>query len=85
MQFFLLFADSLYLTIAHPSQCRDHIPDVDTARAAELAQGQLHEVEGAAHEQEDHHVGDQEGSTTVLVGREGETPNVTESWKVKGS
>ena len=72
-----------YLAVAHPSQCGDHIPDIDTARTAELTQRQLHEVERPPHEEEDHHVGDQEGSATVLVGREGEPPDVTQTWTVQ--
>ena len=74
-----------HLAVSDPAQCRYHVPHVDTAGAAELAQGELHEVERAAHKEEDDHVGDEEGSTTVLVGREGKPPNVTKSWEVKGS
>ena len=73
-----------YLTIADPSQGRYHVPDIDTARTAELAQGELHEVERAAHEEEDDHVGDQEGAPAVLVGREGKPPDVAQTWGVKG-
>ena len=72
-----------YLTISHPSQCGDHIPDIDTARTAELPQRQLHEVERPSHKEEDDDVGDQEGSSAVLVGREGEPPDVTQTWTVQ--
>ena len=68
------------LAISHPAQGRDHVPHVDTAGAAELAQGELHEVEGAADEEEDEHVGDEEGTASVLVGCEGKSPDISKSW-----
>ena len=70
-----------HLAISDPAQSRYHVPDVDTAGAAELAQGELHEVEGAADEEEDEHVGDEEGTASVLVGCEGKSPDISKSWK----
>ena len=68
------------LAVADPPQSRDHVPDIDTASTAELSQGQLHEVERPPHKQEDDHVGDEEGSSTILVGREGKPPDVAKTW-----
>ena len=69
------------LAVPHSAQGGDHVPHVDTAGAAELAQGELHEVEGAADEEEDEHVGDEEGTASVLVGCEGKSPDISKSWK----
>jgi hypothetical protein len=41
---------------------------LDRARAGELSHGELHEVEGPPDEDEDHQIGDEEGSPSVLVG-----------------
>ena len=49
---------------------------------AELAQCELQEVDRPADENDDNGVGDQEGSSTVLVGHVGKTPNVTKTWTV---
>ena len=70
-----------HLAVSDPAQCRYHVPHVDTAGAAELAQGELHEVEGAAHEEEDQHVGDEESSPAILVGCEWKSPDISKSWK----
>ena len=72
-----------HLAVSDPAQCGYHVPDVDTAGAAELAQGELHEVEGAADKQEDDDVGDQEGSSAILVGSKGEPPDVAKTWTEK--
>ena len=72
-----------YLSVAHASQSWNHVPDIDTTSTAELPQCQLHEVERPAHKEEDDDVGDQEGSSAVLVGREGEPPDVTKAWKAR--
>ena len=76
-------SSSKYLAISHPTQSRNHVPDVDTASTAELAQGQLHEVERPAHKEKDNHVGDQEGSSSILVCSEGEPPDIAKTWKEK--
>ena len=47
--------------------------------AAELAQGQLHEVEGPAHQHQDADVGDQEGAAPILVRGEGEPPDISKT------
>ena len=70
------------LTIAHPSQSRHHVPDIDTPGTAELAQCQLHEVERPPYEEKDQHVGDEEGTPAILVGSEGKSPDVTQSYKL---
>ena len=70
-----------HLAISDPAQSRNHVPDVDTAGAAELAQGELHEVEGTTHEEEDQHVGDEESSPAILVGCERKSPDISKSWK----
>jgi hypothetical protein len=41
---------------------------LDRAGAGELSHGELHEVEGPPDEDENHQVGDEEGSPSVLVG-----------------
>ena len=70
-----------HLAVSDPAQCGYHVPDVDTAGAAELAQGELHEVEGTTHEEEDQHVGDEESSPAILVGCERKSPDISKSWK----
>ena len=71
-----------YLAISHAPESRNHVPDVDGPGPAELAQCELQEVHGAADENEDNGVGDQEGSSTVIEGHVGKTPNVTKTWTV---
>ena len=46
---------------------------------AELAQGQLHEVEGPAHQHQDADVGNQEGTAPILVSREGKPPDISKT------
>ena len=69
----------IHLPIPDPAQGRDHVPHIDTAGAAELSQGELHEVERAADEEEDQHVGDEEGPATVLVSCERKSPDISKT------
>ena len=43
-----------------------------------LTYGQLHEVQRPAYEQQHEEVGQQKGPSTILVGSEGEAPDVTQ-------
>ena len=49
--------------------------------AAELPEGQLHEVERPTHQHQHADVGDQEGAAPILVSRKGKPPNIAKTWQ----
>lgn len=56
-----------------------HRPDLHAGSAGELPEDHLHVIEGFADYEEHHYVGDQEGSTAVLIGRVREPPDIPET------
>jgi len=60
-------------------ECWDDLPHLDWSYAGELAEGELHVIEGLAHNQQDDDVGNEKGATTVCVGGEGKTPHIAQA------